>query len=174
MSGRHRKPPARVAGRHRKPSGPTHWLAPGLVVVVLLGAGGVGAHAALSNSGSDSTAPAPPSTSPATTAATPTPTASTPTAGSPSASSSPSPARVAHHRTVALRMVVTGSVSWIEVRRPGGRVLASGLVRHGHRLTYTHGPLDVVIGNAAAVQLTRHGATHKAGRPGQVVNLSVK
>jgi hypothetical protein len=70
-------------------------------------------------------------------------------------------------------MVITGSVSWIEVKRPSGRVLVSGMVRHGHHLTYTRGPLDVVIGNGGAVQLTRHGKTRKAGRPGQVVTLRV-
>jgi hypothetical protein len=68
-------------------------------------------------------------------------------------------------------MVITGSVSWIEVKRPGGRVLVSGLVRHGHGLTYTHGPLDVVIGNAGAVQLTKHGHTSRAGKLGEVVRF---
>ena len=70
-------------------------------------------------------------------------------------------------------MVITGSVSWIEVKRPSGRVLVSGMVRHGHHLTYAHGPLDVVIGNAGAVQLTRHGHTARAGKPGEVVRFSV-
>jgi hypothetical protein len=71
-------------------------------------------------------------------------------------------------------MAITGSVSWIEVKRPSGRVLVSGMVRHGHRLTYRHGPLDVVIGNAGAVQLTKHGHTARAGRPGQVVRFTLK
>jgi hypothetical protein len=52
-------------------------------------------------------------------------------------------------------------------------VLVSGMVRHGHRLSYAHGPLRVVIGNAGAVQVTRHGKSHRAGHPGQVVNLTV-
>jgi hypothetical protein len=75
---------------------------------------------------------------------------------------------------VALRLVITGSVSWVDVRRPSGRVLVSGIVRHGRRLTYSHGPLTVVIGNAGAVQVTRHGTTHKAGTPGEVVRLTVR
>lgn len=70
-------------------------------------------------------------------------------------------------------MVITGSVSWIEVKRPSGRVLVSGLVRHGHHLTYRRGPLDVVIGNAGAVRLTRHGQTSRAGKRGEVVRFSV-
>lgn len=70
-------------------------------------------------------------------------------------------------------MAITGSVSWIEVKRPSGRVLVSGLVRHGRRLAYRHGPLSVVIGNAGAVTLTRHGHTSRAGRPGEVVTLRV-
>jgi hypothetical protein len=169
MSGRHRKPPTRVPGRHRKPPGPSRWLAPGLVAVALLGAGGVGAHAALSDSGSGSNqampAILPTSASPSPGAVPAVSPASTPTPSAPPAKRRPAP---------ALRLAITGSVSWIEVRRPTGRVLVSGLIRHGHRLTYRHGPLDVVIGNAGAVQVTRHGATHRAGRPGEVVTLSVE
>jgi hypothetical protein len=78
-----------------------------------------------------------------------------------------------HRPSYALKLAVSGSVSWIEVRRPGGKVLVSGLVRHGHHLTYRHGPLSVVIGNAAAVLVTRHGHTSRAGRPGEVVTLHV-
>ena len=174
MSGRHRKPRSHAGGRHRRPPGPAHWLAPGLVVVALLGAGGVGAHAALSDSHSGTQSQVPPTTPQSLppevrTAPTSTPTP-TPT---PSATPSAAATHPAQHPTVALRLVITGSVSWIDVRRPNGHVLVSGLVRHGHRLTYTHGPLTVVIGNAGAVQLTRHGTTHKAGRPGEVVRFTV-
>jgi hypothetical protein len=52
-------------------------------------------------------------------------------------------------------------------------VLVSGIVRHGRHLTYRHGPLSVVIGNAAAVTVTRAGHTSRAGRPGEVVTLRV-
>ena len=169
MSGQHRKPRSRTPGRHRRPPGPAHWLAPGLVAVALLGAGGVGAHAAFTSSGSsaptgmprsyqDTGSPAPSSSPVPTTVP----------------SASPSAAVPAPHRpAAALRLSITGSVSWIEVRRPNGHVLASGMVRHGRHLTYRHGPLLVVIGNAGAVQITRHGATHRAGRPGEVVQLTV-
>ncbi len=141
--------------------------------MALLGAGGVGAHAALSDSDSGSrsmpitypgnvspSADAVPGVSP-----TPTPTPS------PTPSSAPTP--VAHHRQLALRLAVTGSVSWIEVRRPGGKVFVSGLVRHGRHLSYRHGPLSVVIGNAGAVTVSRGGPARKAGRPGEVVKLTV-
>jgi len=100
------------------------------------------------------------------------PSASAAPSATPSASAPASPPR-SHRASYALRLEVTGSVSWIEVRRPGGTLFVSGLVRHGHRLTYRHGPLSVVIGNAAAVQVTRGGVTHKAGRPGEVVTLKV-
>jgi hypothetical protein len=172
MSGRHRKPHNRAPGRHRRPPGPSRFIAPGLVAVALLGAGGVGAHAALSGSSSDSTMPpilpAVGSLSPgAVPGVSSTPTL-TPTA------STPSPARAPHHASYALKMVIIGSVSWIEVKRPSGRVLVSGLVRHGHHLTYRHGPLDVVIGNAGAVTVTRGTHTRQAGKPGEVVNLRVE
>jgi hypothetical protein len=104
---------------------------------------------------------------------TPTPTPSPVPSLSPAATPSSVPTPVAHRRQVALKLSVTGSVSWIEVRRPSGHVLVSGMVRHGHHLTYRHGPLSVVIGNAAAVTVTRDGATRKAGHPGEVVTLRV-
>jgi hypothetical protein len=98
-------------------------------------------------------------------AVSPTPTPSP----SPSATSTPRPRQPSY----ALRLAITGSVSWVEVRRPGGKVLVSALVRHGRLLTYRHGPLSVVIGNAAAVRVTQGGTTRKAGRPGEVVTLRV-
>ena len=141
------------------------------MAVALLGAGGVGTHAALSNSGSSAPTGMPksypdtgslaPSASPVpTTSPRPTPSATAPT----------------HHAAAAaLRLTITGSVSWIEVRRASGRVLVSGMVRHGHHLTYAHGPLDVVIGNAGAVQLSRDGhSPHRAGKLGEVVRFSVR
>jgi hypothetical protein len=173
MSGRHRKPRNRAPGRHRRPPGPARWVAPGVVVIALLGAGGVGAHAALSNS--DSGAPSMPTTYPenvspsigAVPGVSPTPTPS------PSPSAAASAPAAAHHRVVALRLDVGPGISWIEVRRPGGRVLVSGIVRHGRHLSYAHGPLDVTIGNAGAVRITRHGDTRRAGKPGAVVHLRV-
>ena len=91
----------------------------------------------------------------------------------PRATASPAPSPV-HHPSYALKLSITGSVSWIEVRRPGGKVFVSGLVRHGKSLTYRHGPLSVVIGNAGAVTVTRSGASHRAGKSGEVVRLHVE
>jgi len=176
MSGRHRKPRNRAPGRHRRPPGPAQWVAPGVVVIALLGAGGVGAHAALSNS--DSGSRSMPTTYPENVSprASAVPTVSP--APSPSASPSPtattSAPAASHHRVLALRLDVVRGISWIEVRRPGGRVLVSGIVRHGRHLSYAHGPLDVTIGNAGAVRVTRHGSTHRAGKPGEVVHLTVR
>jgi hypothetical protein len=172
MSGRHRKPRSHAAGRHRRPPGPARFLAPGLVAVALLGAGGVGAHAALSGSSSDATMPLvlPASASPSA-GAVPTVSPTSTSSPTPGATASPQPP---HRPSYALKMVITGSVSWIEVKRPSGHVLVSGMVRHGRHLTYRHGPLHVVIGNAGAVQLSRHGRTARAGKLGQVLRFSVE
>lgn len=177
MSGRHRKPHSRATGRHRRPPGPARYIAPGLVVVALLGAGGVGAHAALTNS-TNAPAPQPAATTQPLPVGTPSTSPSTspsprPTATASASASAPAPSAMRQRPTPALQLVVTGSVSWIEVRRPNGHVLVSGMVRHGHRLTYRHGPLAVVIGNAGAVRVARNGHTHVAGRPGEVVHLTV-
>jgi hypothetical protein len=154
------------------------------VAVAVLGVGGVAAHAALTSSGSDasgdsaqmpvvlpdgaSTGPgAVPSVSPAGT-----PSAMPSAVPSPTATPAVTPA--SPHRQVALRLVVVRGISWVEVRRPGGRVLVSGIVRHGRHLAFAHGPLDVVIGNAGAVRLTRNGHTHRAGAPGQVLRFTVR
>ncbi|MDQ1696703.1 MAG: hypothetical protein QOJ03_2056 [Frankiaceae bacterium] len=168
MSGRHRKPPAkRGQGRHRTPPGHGHWVAPALVAVMVLGAGGVGAHAAFTgHPGGDppgSVALTAPTTAPASPpgAVTPAPPTATPPAGHPSGRPAP-----------LLAITVTGGVSWIQVAAPHGRLLFSGLLRHGRRLVYRHGTLHVVIGNAGAVRLDRHGRqTAPAGRAGQVLRF---
>jgi hypothetical protein len=60
-------------------------------------------------------------------------------------------------------------VSWVEVTRPGGKVLYSGLLRHGREVVVRRGPASAVIGDAGAVRLSRHGhVTNPAGRPGEV------
>jgi hypothetical protein len=65
-------------------------------------------------------------------------------------------------------------VSWVQVTR-GARVLFQGMLRHGHRLSYRHGPLQVTLGDAGAVRLQRGNAvSNPAGRPGQVLRFSVR
>lgn len=180
MPGRHRKPP--TPGRHRKPPGPSRWVAPTLVVVALLGAGGVGARAALSGGGSESPA-APTAARPvlpasaASATATVSPTSSPPPAAvassAPASTPAPGPRPAAH--PAALAVTVTGRISWVEVTRPSGHVLVSGIIRHGRHLAFRHGPLHVVIGDAGAVRLVRHGHAHApAGRPGQVLRFTVR
>jgi hypothetical protein len=87
---------------------------------------------------------------------------------------SPTPEPTAQHRPPALVLSLTGSVCWVEVRGPHGRVLVSGLVHHGRRLTFRRTPLHVVLGNAGAVRVSRNGGPSRpAGRLGQVVTFPV-
>jgi hypothetical protein len=180
MAGRHRKPSSRHhRGRHRQPPPPTRWIAPTLATVAVLAAGGVSAYSALTGGGDDSGPPA--AASPAAPAST-TPASAEPTPMvSPSAVPTPSGTGTAAHRTThsrpapALRLATVGGVSWVEVSRPGGHVAFSGLLRHGHVLTYRQGPLLVTVGNAGAVKAVRHGhADGRLGRPGQVVRFTVR
>jgi len=169
MAGRHRKPAVR--GRHRRPTSHGRYLATGVAAVAVLGIGGVGAHAALSGGSGGS----PPAAAPAGTSTTPA--ATLPPVGTPpptpvATSSSHVPS--AKSPSVALALTVTGQVSWVEVTRPNGHVLVSGLIRHDRRLAFRHGRLRVTIGDAGAVRLVRHGHVHApAGRPGQVLRFTV-
>lgn len=146
---------------------------PAIGTVVLLGAGGVAAAAAITGGGGGGAAPrvsATPSTSvtavttspSASPSSTPTPTATTP------------PARP-HRPPPALAIRTTGAVSWLEVTRPGGRVIFSGMLRHGHAVVVRSGPAHAVIGDAGAVRLSRHGrVSEPAGRPHAVLVVDVR
>jgi hypothetical protein len=90
--------------------------------------------------------------------ATSAPTTATP-APTPSTSVEPKPTRPAP----ALAIHVIGRVSWVEVTRAGGRVLYSGLLRHGREVVVRQGPATAVVGDAGAVRLSRHGRV--AGPP---------
>jgi hypothetical protein len=176
MAGRHRKPPSRHhRGRHRQPTSNGRWIAPTLATVAVLAAGGVSAYSALNGSGSAPNHPA--------IGSSPTPTTTTPPVASPATtapSAAPTPTAVdkpprGHVEPAAVRLVVTGHVSWVEVTRPSGHVAFSGLLRHGHRLVYSTGPVHVVVGDAGAVRLDRHGHRHAPlGKPGQVVRFTVR
>ena len=177
MAGRHRKPPSRHhRGRHRQPPSNARWIAPTLATVAVLAAGGLSAYTALHGSDAGTpTASAPTAAATSATASSAAPTAAT----SPSAKPSPGPTSTADdqpnevHAQPALRIVVTGRVSWVEVTRGNGHVVFSGLLRHGHRLVYGAGPLHVVVGDAGAVRVDRHGHPHAPlGRPGQVVRFN--
>jgi hypothetical protein len=169
MSGRHRKSATRRgSGRHRRAPAHAPWIAPALVSLLVLGAGGITAYAALTARTSDGPArPAPIADAAGPTAPAPAPSLPTPTAHRPPPTTrQPEP---------ALALTITGRVSWIEVTRTNGRALFSGLLRHGRRLVYPTGGLRLVIGNAGAVRLVRHGrVTAPAGRPGQVVRTFVR
>lgn len=176
MAGRHRKPPSRHhRGRHRQPPSNARWIAPTLATLAVLAAGGLSAYTALN--GGDSGTPAAGAPTTAAPVATSTATATAPASASPTPASTPTavdhPTR-GHVEPAAVRLVVTGHVSWVEVTRANGHVAFSGLLRHGHRLVYPTGPVRIVVGDAGAVRLDRHGHRHAPlGRPGQVVRLTV-
>jgi hypothetical protein len=167
MAGRHRRPRTRQPGRHRAEQHRQAWVAPAVVSVVVLAAGSVTAYAALyGTGGSDSPQPVPavtrltvvPTVSP-----TPTPTRAT---AAPTQRERPAPA-------LALR--ISGPVSWVQVNRPDGHVLVSGLVHHGRTLVWRHGPLVVTVGNAGAVRADRHGHGYRTlGAPGQIARFTVR
>jgi hypothetical protein len=95
------------------------------------------------------------------------------------ATQAPRPAPGHHRARVRARppafvLTVTGRVSWVEVSRPSGRVLAGGLWRHGRHIVVRRGPLRVVIGDASAVRIVRHGHRIRRGRPGAVRRLAVR
>ena len=178
MAGRHRKPPSRKhRGRHRQPPSNARWIAPTLATLAVLADGGVSAYAALTGDSS----PSPPAAVPtalATTSSSPSPTAATPTPTPTHPANALGQPAARHHRPPpkppALALKVDGHVSWVEVTRPTGHVAFSGLLRHGHELTYRNGPLHVVVGDAGAVRLDRHGHRRSPlGKPGQVVVLNV-
>ena len=176
MAGRHRRTTTgRPVGRHRQPPPPTSWIVPSLATVAVLAAGGVSAFAAFGG-GSEVHRQPPLVVSGSTTTTLP---AAVPTARPAPTSAGPAPAPVgatrAHHHPDALVIRATDGVSWVQVRRVDGRVRFEGMLRPGHALRYRSGPVQVVIGNAGAVRLVRHGHVRDpAGRSGQVLRFRVK
>lgn len=102
-------------------------------------------------------------TGPATTTASATGSASA--ASTPASSSPPASARPA---TLDLRLTGT---SFVTVRLASGRTLVSRLMHKGDHKSYDQKELHVVLGNAAAVQVTVNGHRLKPGRSGQVRTL---
>jgi hypothetical protein len=178
MAGRHRKPaaPLRGSGRHRRPTNTHRWVAPALVVALVVGIVAVGTYA-LSGAGDAGPGSGPHPTATKAASSAPVTSTSAPTAAAaPTPTGSPVSAPVRHRtRGPAVGIAVTGQVSWVHVALPNGRVLFSGLLRHGHRLVYGRGPLSVVIGDAGAVRLTRGTKVLRpAGRSGQVLRFRVR
>jgi hypothetical protein len=171
MAGRHRKPPTKGAhGRHRRQPPRRRLVAPALGSVLLLGAGGIAAAAAITGGNGPGVRPVTTPTASPELTATSAPTTATP-APTPSTSVEPKPTRPAP----ALAIHVIGRVSWVEVTRAGGRVLYSGLLRHGREVVVRQGPATAVVGDAGAVRLSRHGrVADPAGRPGEVRVVSVR
>jgi hypothetical protein len=171
MAGRHRKPPSKGGqGRHRRAPQRRRLVAPALGSVLVLGAGGIAAAAAITGGNGPGVHPVqtPSATTPPAVTATPVP---TPTTAAPSPSAEPTRERP----PAALVLHITGRVSWLEVTRPGGHLIFSGLLRHGREVIVRNGSAHVVIGDAGAVRLSRHGrVTSPAGGPGEVRILDVR
>ncbi len=103
--------------------------------------------------------------------------AASPAASATETSTAPGGDQPARHRraSVALALSVPGKVSWVQVSRPGGRVVFQGMLRHGHRLTYRRGPLDVIVGDAGAVRVQRgRHVVSPFGRPGEVRHFTAR
>jgi hypothetical protein len=175
MAGRHRKPPSKGGqGRHRRPQQRRRLVAPALGSVLLLGAGGIAAAAAITGGGGSGVQPLQRPTATTSPIVTTPPVPSTPSTSPPAASPTPSAVPTPDRPAPVLAVKVTGRVSWIEVTRPGGRVLYSGLLRHGRAVVVHRGAAHLVIGDAGAVRLSRGArVADPAGRPGEVRVIDV-
>ncbi|MGW7414641.1 helix-turn-helix domain-containing protein [Streptomyces sp. NPDC054863] len=75
---------------------------------------------------------------------------------------------------VTVKMVATGSKSWISARAQNGRLLFDGFLKKGDSKTFTDPEqLDVVLGDADAIQLFVNGKEVQDDfQPGQVERLT--
>jgi hypothetical protein len=148
---------------------------PAIGTVVLLGAGGVAAAAAITGGGADRPAPQVQATATSLPSATSPSPSGTVTAPSPSPSPSATAPSRPHRPPPALAISTTGTVSWLEVTRPDGRLIFTGMLRHGRSVVVRSGPVHAVIGDAGAVRLARNGKVKEpAGRPHQVLVIDVR
>jgi hypothetical protein len=100
----------------------------------------------------------------------------------PSVAAAPT-ARAAHSRATAkqhprptdtLRLVITGSASYVQVRTWNDHLLIARVLHHDQRLAFRQHGLRVTLGNAGAVRLTVAGHRARvAGRPGEVRHFQV-
>jgi hypothetical protein len=72
-----------------------------------------------------------------------------------------------------LTLRLTGT-SYVTVRQANGRTLTSKIYRKGQRKTFDQKYLRVIIGNAAAVQVTVNGKPREAGRKGEVETFTAR
>lgn len=72
-------------------------------------------------------------------------------------------------QTPPLVIKVTGAPTavFVTVAGGGGQVLQSGTLNTGESRQYDQTPLNVVVANSAAVQVTIYGREQPAGKPGQ-------
>jgi Domain of unknown function (DUF4115) len=121
-----------------------------VLALALLVVGGLALVNALTSSSSDPGSAAPAGTS-------------EPDAGGASESASPAPQQTRSARTAAaaatpLLIRVVGAPTQVFVRVSGsGEVLQQGTLNTGEARQYEEAPLDVVAGNAAAVEVTIYG-----------------
>ncbi len=95
-------------------------------------------------------------------------------AATPTARASQSHAKAKPRPTDSVRLVVTGSASYVSVRTWNNHLLIGRVLHHDQRLAFRQHGLRVTLGNAGAVRLTVSGHRAKvAGRPGEVLHFRV-
>jgi hypothetical protein len=76
--------------------------------------------------------------------------------------------------TDALRLTITGSSSYVQVRTWNNHLLISRVLHHDQRLAFRQHGLRITLGNAGAVRVAVAGRPARvAGRPGQVRHFQV-
>jgi hypothetical protein len=147
-------------------------MVPALAATVVLGGGGTALGFAVGGPGGGTAAPqitpfAAPLVLSTAPVVDPTPSvAAAPATPTPAPTHTPKP----HPRpTDTLRLTVTGSVSYVQVKTWNNHLLVGRTLHHGQRLSFRQHGLRVVLGNAGAVRLSIAGRpAHRAGRLGQV------
>lgn len=105
-----------------------------------------------------------------------TPTPSETASGEPSAQPTESQVAVVPTDAVTLKLVAVGAGSWVQVEDSKGQVRFTGTLAGGQSRSFRDPKrLDVVVGNAAGIQLVVNGSDLGApGQPGEVLKLSFR
>jgi hypothetical protein len=105
-----------------------------------------------------------------------TPTPSETASGEPSAQPTESQVAVVPTDAVTLKLVAVGAGSWVQVEDSKGQVRFTGTLADGQSRSFRDPKrLDVVVGNAAGIQLVVNGSDLGApGQPGEVLKLSFR
>lgn len=106
----------------------------------------------------------------------PTPTPSATPSGEPTAEPTQTEVAVVPTDAVTLKLVAVGAGSWVQVEDSQGQVRYTGTLTDGQSRSFRDPKrLDVVIGNAAGIQLVVNGSDLGApGQAGEVLKLSFR